>query len=62
RVPVERFKDLDPVYEFKGKDGYYRYTHGDYPNQEAAQAKLQSVKRKGYNQAFVKTVGSIKKL
>ena len=62
RIPMERFKDLDPVFELVGKDGYYRYTHGNFPTQEAAQSKLQTVKRRGYNQAFIKTFGSIKKL
>ncbi len=61
-VSLKKFKGLEPVFEFKGKDGFYRYTFGNFPNKDAATAKLPFVKGKGYSQAFVKTVSSIKKL
>ncbi|MFA5814683.1 MAG: glycosyltransferase [Bacteroidales bacterium] len=56
------FKGLDPVHEFKGKDGFYRYTYGTFKTREEANRKLLLVKKKGFNKAFTKTVGSIKKL
>jgi O-antigen biosynthesis protein len=56
------FKGLDPVYEFKGKDGFYRYTFGSFRTREEANRKLPSVKNKGFRNAFTKTIGSIKKL
>ncbi|MDD3385397.1 MAG: SPOR domain-containing protein [Bacteroidales bacterium] len=62
KIPMGRFKDLDPIFEFKGKDGYYRYTYGNFTSEDAAKKKLQGVKRMGYQQAFIKTVGEIKKL
>ncbi len=56
------FKGLDQVNEFKGKDGFYRYTYGSYKTQAEANRKLQIVKKKGFNKAFSKNVGSIRKL
>jgi GT2 family glycosyltransferase len=56
------FKDLDPVHEFKGKDGFYRYGFGTFKSQEEANKKLQVVKKKGFSKPFAKSVGSIKKL
>ena len=56
------FKELDPVYEFKGKDGFYRYSYGNFKSQEEANRKLQTVKKKGFSKPFSKSVGSIKKL
>jgi hypothetical protein len=55
-------KGLDPVYEFKGKDGFYRYTYGNFATKEDATDHVKMVKKKGFSQAFAKTVGSIKKL
>jgi len=56
------FKGLDPVHEFKGKDGFYRYTYGTFKTREEANRKLSVVKKKGFPKAFAKTAGSIKKL
>ncbi len=56
------FKDLEPVNEFRGKDGFYRYAYGNFKSQAEANKKLQMVKKKGFKQAFAKTVGAIKKL
>ncbi len=56
------FKGLDPVHEFKGKDGFYRYTYGSFKSKDEATRKLTLVKKKGFSKAFAKTVGSIKKL
>lgn len=56
------FKGLDPVHEFKGKDGFYRYTYGIYATKEEAAQKLSVVKKKGFPKAFAKTAGSIRKL
>ena len=56
------FKGLDPIHEFKGKDGFYRYTYGIYQTREEAVQKLSVVKKKGFTKAFAKTAGSIRKL
>jgi len=50
------------VHEFRGKDGFYRYTYGSFQTKEEANRKLQLVKNKGFKKPFAKTVGSIKKL
>jgi GT2 family glycosyltransferase len=64
RSPMNRnsFKDLEPVYEFKGKDGFYRYGYGNFKTRAEANKKLSFVKKKGFSKAFAKTVASIKKL
>lgn len=64
KTPLDKksFKSLDPVHEFKGRDGFYRYAFGTFKSQTEANKKLQMVKKKGFNQAFAKSVGSIKKL
>jgi GT2 family glycosyltransferase len=56
------YKGLDPVYEFKGSDGFYRYGYGAFKTKEEAGRKLPAVKRKGFKKAFVKSTGAIKKL
>jgi hypothetical protein len=56
------YKGLDPVYEFKGSDGFYRYGYGAFKTKEEAGRKLTVVKRKGFKKAFVKSTGAIKKL
>jgi hypothetical protein len=56
------FKGLDPVHEFKGKDGFYRYTYGIFQTREEAVQKLPVVKKKGFTKAFAKSAGSIRKL
>jgi O-antigen biosynthesis protein len=61
-IGKKAFKGLDPVHEFKGKDGFYRYTFGTFKSKEEANRKLLMVKKKGFNRPFAKTVGSIKKL
>lgn len=62
RIDVKTFTGLKPVYEFKGKDGFYRYTYGSFLSREDASNKIAFVREKGFKQAFTKTVGSIKKL
>jgi len=64
RSPIAKksFKGLDPVHEFKGRDGFYRYTYGNFASKEEASDQVKVVKKKGFSQAFAKTVGSIKKL
>lgn len=64
KAPLSKksFKGLDPVHEFKGKDGFYRYTYGSFRSLEEANRKLRFVKNKGFGKAYAKSVGSIKKL
>ena len=62
RLSKKLFKGLDPVHEFKGRDGFYRYTYGTFATKEEAAQKIQMVKKKGFNQAFAKAIGAINKL
>lgn len=62
RVDRSEFKGLDPVYEFQGKDGYYRYCYGHFSSNEKANSALNVVKAKGFKEAFSKSVGTLKKL
>lgn len=50
---ADYFASLDKVYEFVCSDGYYRYGVGGYDNFADANAALQSVRDKGYKDAFV---------
>jgi GT2 family glycosyltransferase len=56
------FKNLEPIHEIKGKDGFYRYGYGTFKTREEASRKLPLVKKKGFRSPLVKTIGSIKKL
>jgi O-antigen biosynthesis protein len=56
------FKGLDPVHEFQGKDGFYRYAYGTFKSREEANRKLAFVKKKGFSKPFAKSVGAIKNL
>lgn len=64
KTPLSKksFKGLDPVHEFKGKDGFYRYTYGTFKTRGEANQKLLLVTKKGFIKPFSKTVLSIKKL
>jgi len=61
-LPEKNYRGLDPVFEFKGKDGFYRYTYGSFGSREEAVQKLSMVKKKGFPQAFTKKAGAIRKL
>jgi hypothetical protein len=64
KTPLSKkaFKGLEPVHEFRGKDGFYRYSYGTFKNRAEATAKLSVVKKKGFAKPFAKQVSSIKKL
>ncbi len=47
------FKNVDVAREYPCKDGYLRFCVGQYRSYEEAKAAIQSVKAKGYDQAFV---------
>ena len=50
------FQNLDEVREFPCTDGYVRYCVGSYNSFSEANADLQSVRDKGYNEAFVANI------
>jgi GT2 family glycosyltransferase len=64
KTPLNKkaFKGLNPVNEYKGKDGFYRYAYGTFKTRDEASRKLQVVKKKGFDKPFAKTAGAIKKL
>lgn len=64
RKEVEKtaFKGLDPVFVFRGKDGYYRYTYGDFKTSNAAESALSRVRSKGFRQSFVKRASELSQL
>jgi hypothetical protein len=47
------FKQVDVAYEFPCADGYVRYCVGQFSSYQAALAQLESVRARGYSQAFV---------
>ncbi len=61
-VEESAFKGLDPVFVFRGKDGYFRYTYGDYKTSNAAESALRQVRAKGFRQSFVKKASELSKL
>lgn len=50
------FRNLDEVREFPCTDGYVRYCVGSYNSFAEANADLQSVRDKGYSEAFVANI------
>ncbi len=55
-------KGLKNVSVFQGKDGFFRYTYGKYATRQEANRDIQTLKDKGFNQAFPKLIGNLKKL
>lgn len=47
------FEKLDEVKEYPGQDGYIRYCVGSFDSYSAANAYIETVKSKGYDEAFV---------
>ncbi|MDD4645399.1 MAG: hypothetical protein PHY99_05365, partial [Bacteroidales bacterium] len=55
-------KGLDPVFDFKGKDGYHRYCFGSFDSKNEANRNLPGLKKRGFTKPMVKTVKSMKKM
>lgn len=49
-------KNLKGVVLYDGKDGFHRYTYGEYKGLEDAQAMLEKIRKMGYSDAFVRKV------
>ncbi|MCQ2215467.1 MAG: SPOR domain-containing protein [Bacteroidales bacterium] len=47
------FEKLDEVKEYPGQDGYIRYCVGSFASYSEANAYIETVKSKGYDEAFV---------
>lgn len=47
------FEKLDEVKEYPGSDGYIRYCVGSFSSYSEANASIEAVKAKGYDEAFV---------
>jgi outer membrane protein OmpA-like peptidoglycan-associated protein len=58
KKPVESafFKDLEDVSTYRGEDGIYRYAYGSYSDINEAREALESVKQKGFDEAFIRPV------
>lgn len=55
-------KGLKDFKIFVGKDGYFRYTFGNYKSKEEADKGKVFLKSKGFNQAFAKKIEDLQKL
>lgn len=58
-------RDLKGLKDFKvyeGNDGFYRYTYGVYNTRQQANEAIQTLKSKGFSQAFPKLIGNLKDL
>lgn len=55
-VQREFLQQLKGVLKHDGKDGFHRYTYGEYEGEEEALATLQLIKKMGYQDAFIRRV------
>lgn len=53
QLPNNTFKGLSPLYGETTRNGYYRYTAGDFEKIEAANAVKNDLRKLGYRDAFV---------
>ena len=53
-VDFQYFTKLDKLKVELSKDGYNRYTYGEYDNMNDAREELLKVKELGYKNAFIK--------
>lgn len=51
--------NLSPVTVSRGEDGFNRYTFGEFPTVEAAEAHLREIWEMGYTDAFIREIGGI---
>lgn len=50
------FAGLSPVIEIKASDGYYKYYYGEYESAEKAREVLVSIKKLGFEDAFIRNL------
>jgi hypothetical protein len=50
------FKGLEKVNEFRATDGFYKYYFGEYSTQAKARDALLTIKKLGYDDAFVRNL------
>ena len=55
-------KGLKDYKVFEGKDGFYRYTYGAFNTRQEANNSIMLLRDQGFNQAFPKLIGNLKKL
>ncbi len=57
---ISNFKNLIDVKVFFGKDGFYRYTIGEYIGYTAAKKALKEILNKGYKNAYIRDIKELK--
>jgi len=55
-VDISDFKDLKDVAVTFGKDGFYRYTSGEYIGYMTAKKALKEILNKGYKNAYIRDI------
>ena len=53
-LKISEFKGINNIREVKGKDKYYRYVYGEYTGFSKVTVALDSVRKLGYGEAFIK--------
>ncbi len=57
KIRLSDFRGIDGVREVKGRDVYYRYVYGEFAGFSKARAALETVRKAGYKEAFIKEYG-----
>ncbi len=57
---ISDFKDVKDVKVFFGKDGFYRYTIGEYIGYTTAKKALKEILNKGYKNAYIRDIKELK--
>lgn len=61
-VRTSHFKPLEPVTMYSGKDGFHRYVYGEFDSIRKALDRLPSIRKMGYDDAFIMSVLRYRKL
>ena len=62
KLAERNLKGLQNTRLFEGKDGYYRYTFGNFATRQEANEAISYLQSKGFSQAFPKKIGILKNL
>jgi len=61
KILLDSFELGDEIKEYKTKDGYFRYTYKEFTDLKEAQAELEAIIEKGFNNAFIIETDRLKK-
>lgn len=59
KLPPDYFSPISGISEIKGRDDLFRYIYGEFGNIKSAESELEKLRKKGFNDAFIRKISSI---